>query len=91
MRNLSVLIITTVVVIVAVSFGLSKWQAVGMAIASTAIPIFWQMFRPLPIEFTFRSGEFNLMFRDFSYASEVAALNEGELDDGNIEIESEES
>lgn len=80
-RHLSMIIISTLVIIVALSYGLSKWQTLGCGILAIAIPIFWQVIRPLPFEFTYRSGEFKLMFLRQSYASEVAKLNGGELED----------
>lgn len=47
------------------------------------------MFCPLPIELTYRLGEFNLMFRDSSYASKAAALNvvSSGIDDRRHEFE----
>ncbi len=80
-RNLSLIVGVILVLILAVSLGLSKWQAIGLAIAAIAIPIIWQVIRPLPFEFTHQSGEFKLMFIDPAYAREIATLNDGELED----------
>ncbi|HUE72340.1 MAG TPA: hypothetical protein VMP01_15760 [Pirellulaceae bacterium] len=82
-RNLALIVGVTAVLIVAVSLGLTKWQALGLAIAAIAIPIVWQVIRPLPFEFTHHSGQFKLMFLDPAYAREIATLNDGELKDGN--------
>lgn len=80
-RNLSGIILATAVMIVALALGLAKWQAIVLVITVMAIPIFWQTMRPLPFEFTFRSGEFKLMFLDPAYAREFAILNDGEMED----------
>jgi hypothetical protein len=80
-RNSALVVGVTVVLGVAVFLGLTKWQAVGLALAAIGVPIFWQVIRPPPFEFTHRSGQFKLMFLDPAYAREVAILNDGELED----------
>ena len=80
MRNLLLVIGTVIVAILAVKMGLSKWQAVGAIAAAIVIPVLWQILRPLAFEFTHHSDHFKLTFRDPSYARDVAALNNGELE-----------
>ena len=87
-RNLSLIVGVVVVLIIAVSFGLTKWQAIGLAVAAIAGPIIWQVVRPLAFEFTHDSDRFKLMFLDPDYAREVAELNDGELE-GNEEQDAE--
>jgi hypothetical protein len=82
-RNLSLIAGVTVVLFLAISLGLTKWQAIGLAIAALVIPVVWQVIRPLPFEFTHHSGRFKLMFLDPSLAREVATLNDGEIEDGD--------
>jgi hypothetical protein len=82
-RNLVLIVGVIVGLILAISLGLTKWQAIGLTIAAIAIPIVWQVIRPLPFEFTHRFGRFKLMFLDPSLAREVAILNEGEMADGD--------
>ena len=82
-RNLALIVGVTVVLLLAIYLGLTKWQAIGLAIAAIAIPIVWQVIRPLPFEFTYDSGQFKLMFLDPSLAREVATLNDGEMEDGD--------
>ncbi len=80
-RNLSLIVGVLVVLVFAVSLGLTKLQAIGLAIAAIAAPIIWQVLRPLPFEFTHHSDHFKLMFLDPVYAREIADSNDGELDD----------
>ncbi len=80
-RNLALIVGVTVVLVFAISLGLTKWQAIGLVTAAIATPIVWQVIRPLPFEFTHHAGEFKLMFLDPSLAREVAILNHGELED----------
>jgi hypothetical protein len=82
-RNVSGIVLATVVMISALVLGISKWQTVGLVVAVMAVPIFWQMMRAQPFEFTFQLGEFNLMFSDSDYAKEVALMNDGELEAEN--------
>jgi hypothetical protein len=82
-RNLALIVGVTAVLVLAISLGLTKWQAIGLAIAAIAIPVVWQVIRPLPFEFTHHSGQFKLMFLDPSLAREVATLNDGEMEDGD--------
>jgi hypothetical protein len=64
-----------------VSLGLTKWQVIGLTVAAIAVPIIYQVIRPLAFEFTHQSGRFKLMFLDPGYARETAGLNDGELED----------
>ena len=80
-RNLSLIVGVLLVVIVAASLGLTKWQAIGLAMAATAAPIIIYVVRPLAFEFTYQSSHFKLMFLDPDYAREIADLNNGELED----------
>jgi hypothetical protein len=68
-------------VILAIWLDLAKWQAVGVAVAAIALPIIWQVIRPLPFEFTNHGDYYKLAFSDGGYARAVAALNNGEIDD----------
>lgn len=88
MRNLFLVIGITVVAILAVKLGLSKWQAFGTIAAAIVIPVLWQVLRPLAFEFTHHSDYFKLTFRDLYYARDVAALNDGELEDDEGEKDS---
>ena len=81
LRNLSLIIGVVVVLACAVSLGLTKWQVIGLAVAAIAVPIVYQVIRPLAFEFTHQSGRFKLMFLDPGYARETAGLNDGELED----------
>lgn len=79
-RNLALIVGVTVVLVFAISLGLTKWQAIGLTIAAIAIPVVWQVIRPLPFEFTHHFGRFKLMFLDPSLAREVAILNDDEME-----------
>jgi hypothetical protein len=47
-RNLAVIVSVTAVLVLAISLGLTKWQAIGLAIAAIAIPIVWQVIMANP-------------------------------------------
>lgn len=79
-RNLALIVSVTAVLFLAISLGLTKWQSIGLAIAAIAIPVLWQVTRPLPFEFTHHAGRFKLMFLDPLLAREVASLNDGEME-----------
>lgn len=84
-RNLSLIIGVTAVVILAIPLGLSKWQAIGLAATLIVLPILWQVMRPLPFEFTHHGDCFKLMFSNRSYARDVAELNDGQIDDDEVD------
>jgi hypothetical protein len=81
LRNLSLVIGVLVALAFAVSIGFTKWPAIGFAIGVILLPILWQVLRPLPFEFTHHGDHFNLMFASKELAREVAALNDGRIDD----------
>jgi hypothetical protein len=81
LRNLSLIVGVLIALIFAVSIGLAKWQAIGFAVALILLPIIWQVVRPLPFKFTHHGERFNLMFASKALAREVAALNDGHIDD----------
>ncbi|MCW1886336.1 hypothetical protein OKA04_16480 [Luteolibacter flavescens] len=85
LRSFSSLVFITVVGVVAVLWGLSKWQALGVTLFAVLLPLLWQVLHPLAFEFTHRSGSYKLMFRDPGYAREVAEMNGGEKDDEDEE------
>ena len=86
-RNLSLILGVAIVAILALSLGLTKWQAVGVISVVIAAPIVWQVIRPLAFEFTHHSDHFKLMFLDPAAAREIAELNEGELEDDEGEAD----
>lgn len=80
-RNLSLIVGVLIALVFAVYIGLAKWHAIGFAVTLIFLPIIWQVLRPLPFEFIHHGDRFNLMFASRALAREVAALNDGHIDD----------
>lgn len=79
-RVASLLVLTSLGVTLALMLNLEGWWA-KLAIVSLAFAgVLWQVTRPAAFEFKHHGDQFTLHFRNAEYASEVARLNDVELD-----------
>jgi len=80
-RNMSLLVLATAGVALALWLEWSRWQALGLVTGLVAVPILWHVFCPVAFEFTFKGGRFVLSFRDHELAVKVAEMNEGVVEE----------